>query len=98
MIIFAIIIMLLVLASLIASVYIVGEVQRCCQELKKINENLDRIIKRISILHNKKNLSNPRPLAWLEGDESKKTELLRNTNPEMYDYIVEIFKLFLGAK
>lgn len=65
-------------------------------ELRKINDNLDRLIKRISVFHNEKNVgSAARPYGWLTPSERLKADELRKKDPEVYDYITECLKLFL---
>ena len=58
--------------------------------------NLDRVIKRISVLHNGINIKNPKPLGWITNREHQTAIELRKQNPEIYDYIISCLKLFLS--
>ena len=65
--------------------------------LGRIEKNLDKINKRISMLHNKENVKTSRPLAWLTPEERERAEELKRKNPDMFEYITECLKLFLGG-
>lgn len=72
---------------------LLGEIH---MELRKINDNLDRIIKRISVFHNEKNVGlAARPYGWLTPSERLKAKALRKKDPETFDYVTECLKLFL---
>ena len=66
-------------------------------ELKRNNDILDVITKRISILHNSKNIANPKPLAWLTSEQRRKAYELKKENPETYKYVTEVLELFIGG-
>ena len=66
--------------------------------LKKIIRQNDMIIRRLSMLHNEKNVKNQKPLAWLDEEQREKLSSLAVKNPEMFEYITEVLKAFLGCE
>lgn len=65
-------------------------------EQRRANDRLDRVIKRISVLHNEKNVGSAVGLyGWLTPSERLKAKELRKKDPEAFDYITECMKLFL---
>lgn len=57
------------------------------QKLSETNNLLDILIKKVS-----RSAGHSQP--WLSSSDSEKAEELRNKNPEMYDYISQILKLY----
>ena len=65
-------------------------------ELKRMNGAFDRLIKRISVLHNEKNVdSSVKPYGWLTPSERLKANEIRKKDPVTFDYVTECLKLFL---
>lgn len=73
------------------------EIKEINTELKMCNEKLDNLIKRISILHNFKNVESKKPLAWLNSEERIRAEELKKEKPATYKYVTELLKLFIGG-
>lgn len=57
------------------------------RNFETIQNQIDMITKKIS------NISTP-PQAWLTFDKQGKAKELREKNPEIFDYICEILKLY----
>ena len=69
------------------------EIALCRSYLSNINMKIDTLIKKLCVIHNKEN----RPLAWLETQERAESLTLRGRNPEIFDYVMDIMKLYLGG-
>lgn len=76
---------------------ILCELMEARKELKRCADNSDIIIKRISVLHNSKNIKNSKPLAWLTPEQRVKSNKLKKENPETYKYVTEVLALFVGG-
>lgn len=57
------------------------------RELETIKNQLDMITKKIS------NISTP-PKPWLTFDKQNEARELREKNPEIFDYVCEVLKLY----
>lgn len=92
---FWIILIILLIGVIVSFKFFMDEIQVLNFELKNITAYLDRILKRISILHNQNNITNPKPLAWLTPEERVKASELKKTDPYVYDFVIKCFELFL---
>lgn len=59
------------------------------QKLSETNNLLDILIKKVS-----RSAEHSQP--WLSNADSEKAKNLRNKNPELYDYISQILKLYFN--
>ena len=66
---------------------IMNELHNILIAIQSTNTLLDILIKKVS-------LSSHAPLPWLKKTEQAEAQKLRETNPETYDYICKILKLF----
>ena len=71
---------------------ILNNIGKIVSLLSNIQDNQNRIISRLSALNNAQN----RPFAYLDADDRQKADNLREQNPELYGYIVEVLKLFIN--
>ena len=71
---------------------ILNDISKITSLLQNIRDNQNRIINRLSALNNSQN----RPFAYLDPDDQQKADNLREQNPELYGYIVEVLKLFVN--
>lgn len=64
--------------------------------LKIISNQLIDVIRLLNLLIDKISKSSERPLAWLSEENRPKAEALRAENPERYDYVMKILKLYFS--
>lgn len=94
--IFCVVLVILLIGVIVSIKFLMNEIQSLIFEFKNITVYLDRILKRISVLHNQNNIKNPHPLAWLTPEERVMAGELRKEDPFVYDFVMKCFKLFLS--
>ncbi|MCM1225995.1 MAG: hypothetical protein NC320_01045 [Clostridium sp.] len=63
-------------------------------QLADINNNLQNIYTLLEKLVSINLRAESKPTPWLTDKNRKKAEMLRTSNPDVYDYIIEVFKCY----
>lgn len=64
------------------------------QAIEEINQKLIEIINLLDILIKRASQNSENMQPWLTSSNTEKATELRNQNPALYDYIIQILKLY----
>lgn len=68
--------------------------KKTAEILSEINSKLNTIIDLLNIQIKRFAKSSNEPKAWIQKKDREEAEKLRELNPEMYDYVIEMLKLY----